>query len=100
MDINFPQLWDNIVLFVIIAFFIEMALSSLLSIGYVQNLLRSSEANVKNIIVLIVAFGLCMKIPKLRILLGTKGIPSTIHLVISALVLSKIVDFFSNMKNK
>ncbi|MDH5720581.1 MAG: hypothetical protein OEZ13_08160 [Spirochaetia bacterium] len=101
MNLNFSILFENLLFFVVIAFFVEIAITTLFSIGYIENLMSSFGSNIKSLVILIVSFALCMKIPQLQILKGLMKPPlqSTIHLVISALLLARMVEFFAKKRS-
>ena len=103
MIISVEQIWNNLFLLVLIALVIELAVSGLFSIKYIEELAIAD--NFKNILIILVAFGLCAKIPELRVLYKSKvGIPDLIHMVMTALILARVVslldNWFASLKNR
>jgi len=100
MNINFGQLFENLLLFAVLAIFVEMAITTLFSIGYIENLLSSFGNNIKSLVILVICFLLCIKIPQLKILnkVVKLSMHNTIHMVISALVLARMVEFISKKR--
>ena len=103
MIISGEQIWNNIFLIIVIALVIELAVSGLFSIKYIEEL--AFAENFKNVLIIVIAFGLCAKIPELRILYKSRiAIPDLIHMVMTALILSRIVslfhDWFLSLKAK
>ena len=92
MVISGEQIWNNLFLILVIALVIEMSLTGLFSIKYM-----ASMQDFKNVIVIVVAFGLCANIPQLRILYKSRiSIPDLIHMVMTALILTSIVNLVHN----
>ena len=100
MAMPISQLWDNLMLFLVIGIFIELAVSAIFSVRIIDDLLNTTLLrSVKNALVLIAAFGVCAKIEQLRFLHGTKiAVPEMIHYILSSLVLARMAnlvhDFF------
>ena len=98
MIISVEQIWNNVFLIILIALIVELAISGLFSIKYIEDL--GIAENFKNILIIVVAFGLCAKIPQLRILYKSRiAIPDLIHLVMTALILSRVVNLFNGWFN-
>ena len=98
MIIAGEQLWNNLFLLAIMALIVELAVSGLFSIKYLETLIQSDNAaqNMKNVLVIVIAFGLCAKIPQLRILYKSSlPIPDTIHMVLTAFILSRVSNLFN-----
>ncbi len=90
------QLWDNLMLFLVIGIFIELAVSAIFSIKILENILNTPLLrSVKNALVLLAAFGVCAKVDYLRFLYGTKlAMPEVIHYVLSSLILARLANLF------
>lgn len=97
MIISLEQLWHNLLLILILAFIIEVALSGLFSIKYLEDFLGIDKIdNIKAIIFVLIAFGLAMQIPQLRVLYKSSlKIPDLIHMIISALIVARVGSLFS-----
>ena len=106
MQIPVSQLWDNLMLFMVVGVFIELAVSAIFSVRIIDDLLNTTLLrSVKNALVLIAAFGVCAKIDQLRFLYGTKiAIPDMIHFILSSLVLARMAnlvhDFINYLKTR
>ncbi len=98
MIIQAAQIWENVFLLIIMALVIELSVSGLFSIRYFEGLINNETAqNLKSILIILIAFGLCTKIPQLRILYKSKlAIPDMIHLILTALILVRIVNLIHN----
>ncbi|HRP69752.1 MAG TPA: hypothetical protein PLY93_09505 [Turneriella sp.] len=90
------QLWENLMLFVVIGIFIELAVSAVFSIKILEDFLNTALLrSIKNAIVILAAFGVCAKVDYLRFLYGTKlAMPEVIHYVLSSLVLARLANLF------
>jgi hypothetical protein len=101
MPIPISQLWDNLMLFLVIGIFIELAVSAIFSVRIIDDLLNTTLLrSVKNALVLITAFGVCAKIDQLRFLHGTKiAIPELIHYILSSLVLARMANLVHDFIN-
>ena len=63
MPIAVSQLWDNLMLFLVVGVFIELAVSAIFSVRIIDDLLNTTMLrSVKNALVIIAAFGVCAKI--------------------------------------
>ena len=106
MQIPVSQLWDNLMLFLVVGVFIELAVSAIFSLRIIDDLLNTTLLrSVKNALVLIASFGVCAKIDLLRFLYGTKiAIPDMIHCILSSLVLARMAnlvhDFINYLKTR
>ncbi len=104
MVIGIEQLWNNMLLFLIMAVAIELSLSGLFAIKFLNEILTRSGVdsyNFKTLMVIIIAFGMCIHIPQLRILYkSTIQIPNLIHLTLSAFILSRVVELLHNWFKK
>ena len=100
MGITTTQLWNNIFLILVVALIIEVCISAIFSIKMVDNLFKTPLMKmVKNLFVIIVALGLCMKIPALRLFFGSKlsrSFPDVIHLILTTLFLARMSNVFHN----
>ena len=96
MTLNVSQIWSNLFYFIVLALLLELAISSIFSIPFLQELLQSSfTKSVKNMLVLLAAVGLCVNIPKLRILARSGlTINDVVHIALSALILSRLSSLF------
>lgn len=101
MQIPIGQLWDNLMLFLVVGIFIELAVSAIFSIRFIDDLLNSTLLrSVKNALVIVAAFGICTKIDQLRFFYGTKiAVPEAIHYVLSSLVLARMANLFHEFSN-
>jgi len=102
------HLWNNFFLLILIALVIEVAVTSIFSIKYLNAFLDTNlTKSIKNLLVLLIAVGLCVKVPQLRIFykakVFTKGL-DVIHLILTALVLARVAnifhDWFSYLKKR
>ena len=85
------------------ALVVEIAISSIFSIRYLQELLQSSMAKTaKAILILVIAFGLCYNIPELGIFYKAKFLAKNpkvlkhVNIVFSALVLARMTNVFES----
>ena len=68
MSISAAHLWNNLFLIILMALVIEVAIASVFSIKYINELLNTNlTKSIKNLLVLLVAVGLCVKVPQLRL---------------------------------
>ena len=100
------QILENFFLFTLMALVLEVSVSALFSIKVIDELLKNSLTKaIKNILVLMLAFFLVIKIPQLKILAGTKiKLDKVLHITLSALVLARLAnvfhDWFQYLKRK
>ncbi len=101
MPIAVSQLWDNLMLFLVVGVFIELAVSAIFSVRIIDNLLNTTMLrSVKNALVIIAAFGVCAKIDQLRFFYGTKiAVPESVHYVLSSLVLARMANLVHDFIN-
>jgi len=101
MPIAVSQLWDNLMLFLVVGVFIELAVSAIFSIRIVDDLLNTTLLrSVKNALVIIAAFGVCAKIDQLRFFYGTKiTVAESVHYVLSSLVLARMATLVHEFIN-
>lgn len=101
MQIAVSQLWDNLMFFLIVGIFIELAVSAIFSIRIIDELLNTSLLrSVKNALVMIAAFGVCAKIDALRFFYGTKlAVPEAMHYVLSSLVVARMANLVHEFIN-
>ncbi len=91
MIITVEQILNNLLLVAFIALIIEIAVMGLLSIRYLEGILSGDK--IRNLLIAVVAFGLCSKIPQLRILYKAQiKIPDLIHLIITGFILVRVTD--------
>ena len=110
MNMSATQLWNNIFAIIVVAIVIEVAVSSIFSIKYIDDIVQGVlSKSIKNFLVLLIAFGLCYHVSHLRIFYGSKmfigsKILKSIHILLSTLVLARaanlIHDWFSHLKEK
>ncbi|MCS6971720.1 MAG: hypothetical protein N2Z22_00170 [Turneriella sp.] len=106
MAVIVTQLWNNLVLFFTIGVFLELAISAIFSIRLIDELLSSTLLrSVKNLLVLLAAFGLCAKMEQLRLFFGTKiQLPEFVHYILSSLVLARMAnlvhDFWGYLRSR
>jgi hypothetical protein len=101
MQIAVSQLWDNLMFFLIVGIFIELAVSAIFSVKIIDDLLNTALLrSVKNALVIIAAFGICAKIDALRFFYATKlAVPEAIHFVLSSLVLARMANLVHEFFN-
>lgn len=94
MQVAVSQLWDNLMFFLIVGVFIELAISAIFSIRIIDDLLNTTMLrSVKNVLVMIAAFGVCAKVDQMRFFYGTKVfMPDLIHFILSSLVLARMAN--------
>ena len=99
MNAAIGQLWSNLLFLLIVAIFMELAISAILSIKMIDNFLNTSKRkSIKNVLVLIVAFGVCAKVNELRFLHGTRiHLPEVIHYILSSLVLARLSNLVHDL---
>ncbi len=106
MKVNADQLVANLALLVFIAFVIETVVASVFSIKAIEELLRSSWAlSIRNAFVFLIAFGLCAKVPQLRLFYGSGlSLPAILDYVLTSLFLARMAnvvqDFFAYIKRR
>ena len=100
------QILENFFLFAVMALVLEASVSALFSIKVIDELLKNSLTKaIKNVLVLMLAFFLVIKIPQLKVLASTKiKLDNIIHITLSALVLTRLAnvfhDWFQYLKRK
>jgi len=101
MQLAIGQLWDNLMFFLIVGIFIELAISAIFSVRVIDDLLNTTWLrSVKNALVLIAAFGVCAKVDQLRFFYATKiSMPEMIHFVLSSLVLARMANLTHDFVN-
>lgn len=94
MQLAVSQLWDNLMFFLIVGIFIELAISAIFSIRIIDDMLNTTLLrSVKNVLVMIAAFGVCAKVDQMRFFYGTKiAMPELIHFILSSLVLARMAN--------
>lgn len=101
MQLAVSQLWDNLMFFLIVGIFIELAISAIFSIRIIDDMLNTTLLrSVKNVLVMIAAFGVCAKVDQMRFFYGTKiAMPELIHFILSSLVLARMANLTHDAVN-
>ncbi len=96
MQIPVGQLWDNLMFFLIVGIFLELAVAAIFSVRIIDDLLNTKMLrSIKNALVMLAAFGICAKIDALRFFYGTKiAVPELVHYILSSLVLARLANLF------
>ncbi|MCB1146047.1 MAG: hypothetical protein KDK38_04540 [Leptospiraceae bacterium] len=100
------MLWEKIELFLYLALVIELSVSAILSIKFLDQLLQSTlTKSIKNLLVILISFGVVWNMKNLRLFAGsTIEVSHAIDFLLSALFLARLAnilhDLFALLKER
>lgn len=106
MQLDFGQLFDNMLAILTIAFILQLSISALFTVDFFQNMFSSSlKKNIGNLFILIASLVMVLHIQNLAIFYKIKiKIHPFLHTTLTTLLVARLThlfrDFFEYLKEK
>ena len=99
MQLDFGQLFDNMLAILTIAFILQLSISALFTINFFQNMFSSAlKENIGNLMILIASLIMVLHIQNLAVFYKIKiKINPILHMVLTTLLIARLTHLFRDL---